>query len=247
MSYAKKSSHSDKEPTIVVKNADMDDDLQEEAIDLAKDAFQKFTVEKDIASYIKKEFDAKFQPTWHCIVGRNYGSYVTHETKHFIYFYHDQKAILLFKSGYGGRIRSHFTIKTRQNNICESSFATVYFIFWFVVSSNKSIMNRSGGSSYSGKSGTEKNKIEVKNADMDDDMQELAIDLAKQMLEDGDKTKKVVEKDVAAFIKKEFDKNYDPTWHCIVGRNYGSYVTHETKHFIYFYHGQTAILLFKSG
>lgn len=99
MSYAKKSSHSDKEPTIVVKNADMDDDLQEEAIELAKDAFQKFSVEKDIASHIKKEFDAKFQPTWHCIVGRQYGSYVTHETKHFIYFYHDQKAILLFKSG----------------------------------------------------------------------------------------------------------------------------------------------------
>ena len=26
--------------------------------------------------------------------------------------------------------------------------------------------------------------------------------------------------------------------HCIVGRNFGSYVTHETKHFIYFYLGQ---------
>ena len=33
----------------------------------------------------------------------------------------------------------------------------------------------------------------------------------------------------------------------IVGRNFGSYVTHETKHFIYFYLGQVAILLFKSG
>merc|ERR1712093_882301 len=31
-----------------------------------------------------------------------------------------------------------------------------------------------------------------------------------------------------------------PTWHCIVGRNFGSYVTHETKHFIYFYLGQVA-------
>jgi outer membrane cobalamin receptor len=48
-------------------------------------------------------------------------------------------------------------------------------------------------------------------------------------------------------IKKEFDKKYGPTWHCIVGRNFGSYVTHETKHFIYFYLGQVAILLFKSG
>ena len=65
---------------------------------------------------------------------------------------------------------------------------------------------------------------------------------------------------------------YNPTWHCIVGRNFGSYVTHETRlveiliydnnigsyicvvlmyqifrHFIYFYLGQVAILLFKSG
>lgn len=30
-----------------------------------------------------------------------------------------------------------------------------------------------------------------------------------------------VEKDIAAYIKKEFDKKYNPTWHCIVGRNFG--------------------------
>lgn len=35
------------------------------------------------------------------------------------------------------------------------------------------------------------------------------------------------------FTLIEFDKKYHPTWHCIVGRNFGSYVTHETKHFIY--------------
>ena len=58
---------------------------------------------------------------------------------------------------------------------------------------------------------------------------------------------KTTTQDVAAFIKKEFDKKYNPTWHVIVGRNFGSYVTHETKHFIYFYLGQVAILLFKSG
>lgn len=52
---------------------------------------------------------------------------------------------------------------------------------------------------------------------------------------------------LSADIKKEFDKKYGPTWHCVVGRNFGSYVTHETKHFIYFYLGQVAILLFKSG
>ncbi|KAL7986971.1 hypothetical protein Chor_005890 [Crotalus horridus] len=62
-------------------------------------------------------------------------------------------------------------------------------------------------------------KAVIKNADMSEDMQQDA----------------------------EFDKKYNPTWHCIVGRNFGSYVTHETKHFIYFYLGQVAILLFKSG
>ena len=44
-------------------------------------ALEKYNIEKDIAAYIKKEFDKKYNPTWHCIVGRNFGSYVTHETR----------------------------------------------------------------------------------------------------------------------------------------------------------------------
>ncbi|KAL5220396.1 hypothetical protein ABZP36_025109 [Zizania latifolia] len=31
-----------------------------------------------------------------------------------------------------------------------------------------------------------------------------------------------MEKDIAEYIKKEFDKNHGPTWHCIVGRNFES-------------------------
>jgi len=38
-------------------------------------ALEKFTVEKDIAAYIKKEFDKKHGPTWHCIVGRHFGDH----------------------------------------------------------------------------------------------------------------------------------------------------------------------------
>jgi dynein light chain LC8-type len=83
----------------VIKNADMSEEMQADAVDCATQALEKYNIEKDIASYIKKEFDKKYNPTWHCIVGRNFGSYVTHETKHFIYFYLGQVAILLFKSG----------------------------------------------------------------------------------------------------------------------------------------------------
>ncbi|KAL1511850.1 hypothetical protein AB1Y20_005135 [Prymnesium parvum] len=83
----------------VIKNADMSEDMQQDAIDCATQALEKYNIEKDIAAFVKKEFDKKYNPTWHCIVGRNFGSYVTHETKHFIYFYLGQVAILLFKSG----------------------------------------------------------------------------------------------------------------------------------------------------
>lgn len=38
-----------------------------------------------------------------------------------------------------------------------------------------------------------------------------------------------------------------PTWHCVIGTNFGSHVVHATKNFIYFYLGPKAILLFKSG
>lgn len=37
--------------------------------------------------------------SWHCIVGQDFGSYVTHEAKHFIYFYVNKLGVLLFKSG----------------------------------------------------------------------------------------------------------------------------------------------------
>lgn len=43
------------------------------ASDGSVQALEKYNVEKDIAAFIKKEFDKKYNPTWHCIVGRNFG------------------------------------------------------------------------------------------------------------------------------------------------------------------------------
>ena len=71
----------------VIKNADMSEEMQLDAVDCGTRALEKYSIEKDVAAFIKKEFDKKYNPTWHCIVGRNFGSYVTHETKFFIYFY----------------------------------------------------------------------------------------------------------------------------------------------------------------
>ena len=81
----------DKERKAIIKNSDMTEDMQQDAINVATKAIDSYNIEKDIACYIKKEFDRKHNPTWHCIVGRNF--------KHFIYFYLGQIAVLLFKSG----------------------------------------------------------------------------------------------------------------------------------------------------
>ncbi|KAH8081338.1 dynein light chain type 1-domain-containing protein [Cristinia sonorae] len=82
----------------VIKNVDMSEEMQQEAVDIASAALEKYNIEKDIAAQIKKEFDKRFGPTWHVVVGKNFGSYVTHETKHFIYFYVGSLALLIWKS-----------------------------------------------------------------------------------------------------------------------------------------------------
>ncbi|TFK40005.1 dynein light chain type 1-domain-containing protein [Crucibulum laeve] len=85
-------------PKAIIKNVDMSEDMQQESVDIASAALEKYNIEKDIAAQIKKEFDRRHGPTWHVVVGKNFGSYVTHETKHFIYFYVGSLAILIWKS-----------------------------------------------------------------------------------------------------------------------------------------------------
>jgi dynein light chain LC8-type len=75
------------------------EDMQQDAIDTASTAMEKYTTDKEIAGYIKKEFDKKYDPTWHCIVGRNFGMYLTHEDKNFIHFFINQYGVLLMKAG----------------------------------------------------------------------------------------------------------------------------------------------------
>ncbi|PWA67587.1 Dynein light chain, type 1/2 [Artemisia annua] len=95
----RKSNSSSISRKVIFKAADMKEDMQTEAVNIAIAAFENSSVEKDVAEEIKKAFDKNHGPTWHCIVGKNFGSYVTHETNHFVYFYLDSRAVLLFKSG----------------------------------------------------------------------------------------------------------------------------------------------------
>ena len=65
-------------PKAIIKSVDMSEDLQQESVNIATSALEKYNIEKDIAAQIKKEFDRRHGPTWHVVVGKNFGSYVTH-------------------------------------------------------------------------------------------------------------------------------------------------------------------------
>ncbi|KAF6141615.1 hypothetical protein GIB67_001167 [Kingdonia uniflora] len=51
---------------------------------------------------------------------------------------------------------------------------------------------------------------------------------------------------IARSLKKEFDKMYGPAWHCIVGKSFGSFVTHSPGGFLYFTIDKFSVLLFKT-
>ena len=69
-------------PKAIIKNVDMTEEMQQESVDVASAALEKYNIEKDIAAQIKKELDRRHGPTWHVVVGKNFGSYVTHGMMH---------------------------------------------------------------------------------------------------------------------------------------------------------------------
>ncbi|KAL6884554.1 hypothetical protein ACP4OV_010490 [Aristida adscensionis] len=83
-----------------VMAADMPPFMQLHAFRCAKrsyDSLDKFS-SRQLAHDVKKEFDKVYGPTWHCIVGTSYGSFVTHSRGGFLYFSMDKIIVMLFKT-----------------------------------------------------------------------------------------------------------------------------------------------------
>ena len=82
--------------------------------------------------------------------------------------------------------------------------------------------------------------------DMPDDMLKSAIDISIKELEamktkiDATKTGvdplEVMGMEVAQNVKVALDSLWTPHWHVTIGRNFGSFVTHEMRMFVYFYY-----------
>ncbi len=71
----------------VIKLQDMEPDMITFAIKNAESALQHADNEQLVANFMKNCFKNTYGGVWHCIVGRNFGGFVTHEQKKYIYFY----------------------------------------------------------------------------------------------------------------------------------------------------------------
>jgi len=74
-------------------------EMKSDAIKEAKTAADLYKMEAKISEHLKKFFDKKYGPNWHCIVGRSFNSFISYESKHYIFFYEGPLAILLYKMG----------------------------------------------------------------------------------------------------------------------------------------------------
>mgnify|MGYP000340725587 CR=1 FL=1 len=89
-----------------LRKSDMPSDMQQAAISQFESAFHTATAFnpesialKPLAEKMKRTMDAEFGPHWHCIIGRSFGSFVTHEPGRFLFGYvNDEWAVLLFRT-----------------------------------------------------------------------------------------------------------------------------------------------------
>mmetsp|Transcript_21829 Transcript_21829/g.45477 ORF Transcript_21829/g.45477 Transcript_21829/m.45477 type:complete len:103 (+) Transcript_21829:13-321(+) len=82
---------------------DMPDDMLKDAILNVTEALagcENFEQDgQETVGNIKKYMDKTWSPNWHIVIGKNFGSFVTHETRCFLYFYYNDKACMMYKAG----------------------------------------------------------------------------------------------------------------------------------------------------
>jgi dynein light chain LC8-type len=66
-------------------------------------------------------------------------------------------------------------------------------------------------------------------------IQEVSEDQKKDFVTQVNKIMDDTEKEqaIAEHIKAYFDKNHAPNWHCVVGKHFASFVTYQSKNYIF--------------
>ncbi|KDO18594.1 hypothetical protein SPRG_16013 [Saprolegnia parasitica CBS 223.65] len=89
--------------------------------------------------------------------------------------------------------------------------------------------------------------LRIAHRDSSTEMEDFLIASATNALKAYYKGEKNHFTEVAQQIKKEIEETHDGSWHVIVGKSFGSFVTHEVKKLLYFFLGQIGFLIFRHG
>ena len=82
----------------IIKLSVMQRDVEQDCVDCAAEALSRYTEQRAIAQWMKRQLDGKYGAVWHVIVGHHFGSYVSHDDKSFIYFFVGDVAFLIWRS-----------------------------------------------------------------------------------------------------------------------------------------------------
>lgn len=85
-------------------------------------------------------------------------------------------------------------------------------------------------------------KLTIHHSEVVHDILQDAVELAAREIE-----KKELEHVIAKKLKDALDKQYTKEWQCIVGKNFGAFVSNEDEFSLYFTYGQVSVLVFKAG
>nr|KYP58875.1 Dynein light chain, cytoplasmic [Cajanus cajan] len=88
--------------------------------------------------------------------------------------------------------------------------------------------------------------VRLKSSDMPVHMQEHALHHTRLLFPLHPPSPKPTNTHIARALKKEFDTKYGLAWHCVIGKSFGSFVSHTSGGFIYFSIDSLSVLLFKT-
>ncbi|CAH8436062.1 unnamed protein product [Schistosoma rodhaini] len=82
----------------LMKSTDMQAPLQKIVVDTCVVATEQYDEERDVAAYVKKHMDKYDGGVWHCVLGKDFGCYVSHLDGYFSYFQYQGKSMIVFRT-----------------------------------------------------------------------------------------------------------------------------------------------------
>ena len=76
---------------------DITDDIKDKAFEMGFEALKKYTAEKEMADFMKNEFDNLFEPDWQIVIGKDFSVAFSFEIENFVFFQIEDIYFLFYK------------------------------------------------------------------------------------------------------------------------------------------------------